>query len=781
MKYPLAGGCAGLLVVSLLALVWLDQRWPMRPVPAASSVVVARDGTPLRAFPGADGQWRYPISNDQVSPRYLSQLLAYEDRWFYWHPGVNPLALLRAAWQNLRAGRVLSGGSTLTMQVARLLYPHERTLLGKSQQMLRALQLEWHLSKAEILNAYLNLAPFGGMLSGVQVASYRYFAKPASRLSDAEAALLVVLPQRPSYLRPDRHPLRARVARDKVLQRMVDYQHWSVLRVREAQAEPLSISRQGMPVVAPLLSRRLYLACQPPCTRIQSTLDYNLQRQLEQLAEQYRQQLSEQHSLAIMVMDNRDGQVHGYVGSADFWSQERQGQVDMIQAVRSPGSTLKPFLYGLAIDVGLIHDQSLLLDTPRHGSHYRPGNFSASFSGPVSARAALQRSLNVPAVQLLSFFGAGRFLATLQHAGLATFGPGSVQPNEAIILGGIGVRLQELLGLYSSLARQGVAVQPRFQPQQLLHQRYLMSPGAAWITWDMLAHPPHGRLAQHTRTRWNLAWKTGTSYGYREAWALGVGSRWSIGVWVGRPDGNPSPGRYGRVAAAPLLFRVHAMLAGNQPRLVQPASVTEQVICWPLGSRANRAENQGDNCLQRRQAYLLGESAPLTLAATPGLQLAGLLRSIWVDQASGLRVEPACAPAPDNMQQRHIAIWPAAAQPWLPAAWRQRSRLPAMHPNCAALVTAQQPITITSYPEGAQVRAPAPVGKVTLKLLAEGGSGDRDWYLNGHYLGRSQQGLTHEVRRSGHYQISVMDQQGNTAQRQIEVNLTTSPANGDGL
>ena len=762
--------CALSLVVLVLIAWGLDRLYPLADVPAVSTLVLAEDGTPLRAFPGEDGQWRYPIQLDQVAPQYIDLLLAYEDRWFYYHPGVNPIALVRALWQNAYTGKVVSGGSTLTMQVARLLHPHERTYSGKLQQILRALQLEWHFSKQDILRQYLNLAPFGGILSGVQAASYHYFGKPANRLSDAEAALLAVLPQRPSHLRPDRHPARAKAARNKVLQRMVDLHIWRADRVNDALWEPLNITTQGTPIVAPIVSRRLYQAC-PECEVIHSTIDYELQLTLEGLTEQFRHQLSDQQSLAIVVMNNRDGAIKGYVGSADFWSQSRSGQVDMVRAVRSPGSTLKPFLYGMAIDDGLIHAQSMLIDAPRRRSEYRPRNFTDQFNGPISVTQALQRSLNVPAVQLLEFFGPGRFLSRLQNAGLSAYGPGAIQPNISMILGGVGVRLEDMLSLYSGLAREGVAIYPRLTQEEPRAERYLMSLGAAWITWDILAQHPYRRLQDKTQQGWNLAWKTGTSYGYREAWALGVSPEWTIGVWVGRPDGSPSPGRHGRIAAAPLLFRVHAALRQSHERLPQPQSVSEQLICWPLGTHARRGENQRGNCVVQRPALLLNDVAPRTLQEVPEVSLEGLLKMIWIDPESGLRAEPTCFQGKAVLQPSSVALWPVALAPWLPSAWRNQSRLPALHPDCQQLVGEQVPIRITSWADGAIIRVPKPEEPVSLDLIAEGGSGYRDWYVNGGYIGRSEHSLSFEVIESGIYQISVIDQQGSADQLTIRVSL----------
>ncbi|MQU33892.1 penicillin-binding protein 1C, partial [Pseudomonas helleri] len=588
-KIVLWSTCGLLLAVALL---WLaDRLWPL-PLPKddLARVVLAEDGTPLWRFADANGVWRYPVQTDEVSPYYLEALLTYEDRWFYQHPGVNPLALGRAAWQNLSGGRVLSGGSTLSMQVARLLDPHERTLPGKLRQLWRTAQLEWHLSKSEILNLYLNRAPFGGTLQGVAAASWAYLGKSPQQLTRSEAALLAVLPQAPSRLRPDRHPERAQVARDKVLRRLAEYQVWPQGAVDEALEEPLLLAPRLEPSLAPLLARRLNRPHSPPLIR--TTLDANLQRRLEDLLLGWRARLPEHTSAAILVVETDNMAVRAYLGSVDINDARRFGHVDMISALRSPGSTLKPFLYGMAMDAGLIHSESLLQDVPRRYGDYRPGNFSMGFSGPVSASSALALSLNLPAVQLLEAYGPKRFAADLRNGGVPLSLPALAEPNLALILGGAGSRLEDLVSGYSALARGGKSANLRLQPQDELLERRMLSPGSAWIIRRILsgqARPDRDPTAELVQ-RPSLAWKTGTSYGFRDALAIGVGPRYLIGVWIGRPDGTPVPGQFGLASAAPLMLQVHDVLSNRDsqrgivaPVQPVPGSVGVAAICWPLG------------------------------------------------------------------------------------------------------------------------------------------------------------------------------------------------------
>jgi penicillin-binding protein 1C len=770
-KIVLWSTCGLLLAVALL---WLaDRLWPL-PLPKddLARVVLAEDGTPLWRFADANGVWRYPVQTDEVSPYYLEALLTYEDRWFYQHPGVNPLALGRAAWQNLSGGRVLSGGSTLSMQVARLLDPHERTLPGKLRQLWRTAQLEWHLSKSEILNLYLNRAPFGGTLQGVAAASWAYLGKSPQQLTRSEAALLAVLPQAPSRLRPDRHPERAQVARDKVLRRLAEYQVWPQGAVDEALEEPLLLAPRLEPSLAPLLARRLNRPHSPPLIR--TTLDANLQRRLEDLLLGWRARLPEHTSAAILVVETDNMAVRAYLGSVDINDARRFGHVDMISALRSPGSTLKPFLYGMAMDAGLIHSESLLQDVPRRYGDYRPGNFSMGFSGPVSASSALALSLNLPAVQLLEAYGPKRFAADLRNGGVPLSLPALAEPNLALILGGAGSRLEDLVSGYSALARGGKSANLRLQPQDELVERRMLSPGSAWIIRRILsgqARPDRDPTAELVQ-RPSLAWKTGTSYGFRDALAIGVGPRYLIGVWIGRPDGTPVPGQFGLASAAPLMLQVHDVLSNRDsqrgivaPVQPVPGSVGVAAICWPLGQPLSKSD---PNCRRQRFAWTLDSTTPPTLLAADQPLGVGLRETLWVD-GQGLRVSPQCPGA----QPREVALWPAPLEPWLPRVERREARLPPASTQCPPpALNSVTALSIVGVREGDRLRRPAASqASLRLTLTALGGDGRRWWFLNGTPLGDSghQEALNTTLEQPGRYELSVLDESGQTARVEFSV------------
>lgn len=684
--------CAALL---LLAVV-LDRIFPLQlPAPDhVSTMVLARDGTPLRAFADSDGVWRYPTTAHEVSPLYLQALLNYEDRWFYRHPGVNPWSLARGLLGGLRHGQIVSGGSTLTMQVARIIHPIPHTVLGKWQQIFRALQLEAHLSKAQILDLYLNHAPFGGPIEGVEAASWAYLGKSAQHLSRAEAALLAVLPQAPSRLRPDRHAGAARDARDKVLGRMRDLGVWSGKQNRDAKLEPVVARSLRTPVSAALLAERLHEQ-QPNARRIATTIDASLQRAAEDRVTAYLAHLAPRTSAALLVVDNLTLESRVYVGTAEFANAHRFGHVDMVRAGRSPGSTLKPFLYGLALDDGLINSQSLLIDAPRDFSGYQPGNFDEAFSGPVSAAEALQRSLNVPAVDVLDRVGPNRFAARLANGGVDLGLPAGANPNLSIILGGTSTTLERLVGAYTAFANGGIAGTPRYRPDAPTRPRRLLSPGAAWIIREILASNPAtvagGPIAGTVNGQSAVAWKTGTSYGYRDAWALGVTDRWTIGVWVGRPDGTPSPGQYGAVTALPLLFQIADMLPQRnvRARAARPASVSARDICWPTGGAVE--DTAKALCRQRRHAWVLDNALPPTFAARDANAWSSGVLSLRVN-ARGQRLSGAC-------HARHergitIARWPALATPWLSVDDSRHAALPPCRRSLPAVPPTPSPAPV---------------------------------------------------------------------------------------
>ncbi len=536
----------------------MAARLPAPPRPAevaVSAVVLDRNDRLLRPFTIAVGRWRLPVTRTEVDPRYLAMLLAYEDGDFATHHGIDYPALARAVGQMVLNGRPISGGSTLTMQVARLIAERDtRSLADKLRQIAAATRLEAALSKDEILTLYLMLAPFGGNLEGVRAATLAYFGKEPTRLTAAEAALLVALPQSPEARRPDRFPAAALAARDRVLDRVAAAGIISEDEAEAAKGEPIPTARRAFPMFAPhLAAEARLLHPELPVQRL--TIDRDLQASLERLAAERARGFGPKISIAMVVADHRTGEILASVGSPGLLDEAREGHVDMTRALRSPGSTLKPFIYGLAFELGMALPESLIEDRPTAFGGYAPVNFDGFYRGTVTIREALAQSLNVPAVIVLDAVGPARLMARLRRAGVAPTLPDLSSPGLAIGLGGVGVSLRDLTGAYAAIARGGSVValrdgldRPAAVPPQA--GTTLLDPLAAFYVTDILA----GVAPPVNGSPGRIAYKTGTSYGYRDAWALGFDGRTVIGVWVGRPDGAPVPGLSGVGGAAPVLF-----------------------------------------------------------------------------------------------------------------------------------------------------------------------------------------------------------------------------------
>jgi penicillin-binding protein 1C len=604
---------------AVCALLAADRANPpdMTRVRSASPQVVARDGTLLRPFLSRDGAWRIPATAAQVDGRYLAMLKAYEDKRFDSHMGVDPAALLRAALQLVSAGHIVSGGSTLTMQVARLLEPRSlrhHDIGAKFFQIVRALQLEERYSKDEILSLYLTLAPMGGNLEGVRAASLAYFGKEPRHLDLAESALLVALPQSPTRLRPDRHAEAARRGRDHVLARMVEEGVIAAGDAAAARREGVPFARQPMPLRAPHLAQHLVLTqtrTSLPLLRvsapegevvsasvadllggkrkpkpegvikegvIQTTIDAPIQAAAERLARQERAYLDDGAAIALVVVQNGTGNVIAYVGGTDYWG--RAGQVDLAARARSPGSALKPFIYGMAFDELILHPASLMQDRPTMFGDYAPRDFDGQFQGAVTARDALQMSLNIPAVMVLERVGPLAFTMALQNAGAHLAFGGA--PSLPVALGGLGVPLRDVAMLFAGIADGGTVHALRYLKHAPAAPRHrLFGPVAAWYLRDILdgvSLPEGWAMGQGLARPRTIGFKTGTSYGFRDAWSAGFSNDYTVAVWVGRADGTPRPGHVGRDSAAPILLKMFALLPPDKRPAppVPPGAITRR-------------------------------------------------------------------------------------------------------------------------------------------------------------------------------------------------------------
>ncbi len=551
-----------LLLLGCLALA--DLLWPLSPVRfdrvAVSPELYDRDGELFHERVGPDEQWRRPRPLEEMVPWLSLATIAVEDERFRLHPGVDPLAVGRAVLSNLAAGRVVSGASTLTMQLARMSHPRPRTLRSKLIEAFRAWQLERRYDKDELLERYLNRAPYGSNLRGVEMAARRWFGRGADELALHEAALIAGLPQSPERLRPDRHPERARVRRDHVLDRMwvsgvIDRRSW-----RAARAEPVRLARRSRASSAPHFAT-LALARRPGGGT--TTLDLDLQREVELLAAEHAATLPAGSDVALVIVDVAESGVLALVGSLDPEG-AIDGQVNGATARRSPGSTLKPFIYAAAFESGRLEPESVVQDAPLDLAGWRPANFDRGHSGSVTAAEALRRSLNLPALAVARRAGLSRCLGVIEASGLR-LGPGAARRSGlSLVTGGSEARLIDVVNGYATLARGGVHRPLRFFADEVAPatralstrtskalERILSSAVAPPLGWD------RGRGSR------DFMWKTGTSAGHRDAWAVGHDGRYAVGVWVGRFGGSPHAAYVGRTAAEPLLARVFATLCSR--------------------------------------------------------------------------------------------------------------------------------------------------------------------------------------------------------------------------
>ncbi len=765
-KHPRLAALAG-----LLALVWLALR--ASPLPDRglltdySTYFTAADGSLLRLELSPSGKLRLKMPLSDFSPELVRGFLAYEDRWFFWHPGINPVAVLRAAWLDLRHRRVLSGASTITLQVARMMDPQPRTLWAKLVEALRALQLEARFSKRQILDLYLNSVPMGGNVEGVGAASYLYFGKPPGALSLGEAALLIGLPRSPEQRRPDLHPEAALRARDQVLGRILPRLRVPPWAAREAYACGLPRHRRPDPLRMPLLVRRCGELAPSQGRGWRLTVRPNLQELCRGLLAQAVRARRGQGLAngALIVVDNRDLRVLAYVGSPDFHD-PRGGQIDGADIPRSPGSALKPLLYGLALDQGLITPRSVLMDIPRDFAGFKPADYEPGFLGPVTARDALALSLNVPAVELEERLQRGEdLLDLLRRAGFNDRGRLALRPGLSVALGAYPVTLEEMARLYACLAGGGVLKGLRFFDNQPRDPgRRLLSPQACYLVLEMLSRvkrpdlPSNWEFSPHLS---RVAFKTGTSFGLRDAWCMGVTPRYTVGVWLGNADSNGSPALIGAKAAAPLMMEVMDRLsASTDDWFSRPPGIAWRRVCAVSGQPA------GPWCRDTvEDEYIPGVSP---------MQACQVHRAFWVRRRDGLRVEPGCMDGPASRYERRVfAVWPPDLTRFLRASGRPYQKLPALAPGCGPAPGLAGPVITSPRPGGVyRITAALPADRQRLAFAAQAGPDTRRlyWFLGGTLL---FQGGPDEVfywkPSPGGFHVSVLDDEGRSSRADFRV------------
>jgi penicillin-binding protein 1C len=761
--------------VLFAALDWLFP-FPWQALERPPALVVAdHDGEPLRFFLPPDQRWRLPVRLSELPPELPRALVASEDRRFYRHFGVDPLAVLRAAWTDLRAGAVVSGASTIPMQVARLAEPHRRGVGGKLRECFRAFQLERRYSKRRLLELYLNLTPYGGNVEGVGAAAWFYFGKTADRLSLGEIALLTALPRSPVRYDPTTHPQAARAARDRVLRQLAQHGYLDPAdpgevgggfpphEIEEALRQPVPAARHRPPFGAPHFSE-LVLRRFPGRQRLVTTLDRDLQRAAEELVRRRIPELRAQGigNAAVVVVESSTRAVRALVGSAGFEEDAYQGQVDGAVARRSPGSTLKPFLYAMAMDGGRVLPDSYLLDVPTDFGGYVAENFDQRYRGRVTVRDALIHSYNACAVRLLNEVGLPEFHRLLRRGGLATLDRPSEHYGLPLILGSGEVTLLDLTNLYATLAQEGVYAPVRLlegAPDNLYATgaaagERLFSPESAAAVAGILAELRRPDLPES----WNLArgvagvaWKTGTSYGHRDAWAVGFSGRFTIGVWVGNFDGRARLGISGSEHAAPLLFDLfRAMPAPAAPRTRERGDEGTEIEVCELSH-----ELPGPYCPRRvRIPYLPGRSH---LAACT------YHRRVLVDAETGGLLSGDClASRPHRFVL--LTLFPAELVAWWRAQGTPIVETPRPAPGCTAIPDDEAPRIVSPAAATAyRLRrdAPAEYQKIPLIAQAGAGTGHLFWYQDGVLVASSPPGRSlFLAERPGEHRLVVTDDSG---------------------
>ncbi|TMW14750.1 penicillin-binding protein 1C [Alloalcanivorax gelatiniphagus] len=766
-RLAVAGLTLALLVLAAMAVLqWAPLPASLHQQPYAT-LMLDRQGRPLAARIAADQQWRFaPV--DSLPDKYRRALITFEDRRFQFHPGVDPLAIARAAVANARAGRVVSGGSTLTMQLARLLRDDPpRTLAEKAREALLALQLEWHLSKDQILVEYASRAPFGGNTVGLRAAAWRYFQRPPEALSWAEAALLAVLPNSPALIHPGRDRERLRAKRDRLLEVLRGRGDLDAADLQLAKLEPLPRVHE-LPSLAPRLLDTLSAGGGNPMLR--TTLDGDLQRRVRELADRHGRRLGRQgvHNLAVVVIDHRDLETRAYLGNVQHGDTDTYGAaVDIAGRPRSTGSVLKPLLYGLALDAGVILPDTLIPDLPTNYGGYSPENFDREFRGAVPAHEALARSLNVPAVRLLRRYGVGRFHDQLRALGMTTLFRPAEDYGLTLVLGGAEGTLEQLTGIYARLIATGrdgqAAPVTRLAGVTPVAAPFPISPGAAWLTLDALrdvARPGTARQWRLYRSSQPIAWKTGTSYGLRDAWAIGSNGRYTVGVWAGNGNGEPAPHLGGADTAAPLMLDVFSLL-GPAPFPEPPLNDLKQVrVCADDG-------------------YLAGGRCPAKTALAPlhshFQTVTPHHRRVHLD-GNGQRVHGDCQ-AVAGMHSRDWFVLPPA-QAWF---YRQRHPdyrpLPAWRSDCLAGARALDPSPPMAilYPHaGAGLYIPRELGgqrgQAVFRVVHERDAARLFWHLDDRYLGVTEHFHQWAIRAEpGWHTLTLVDDQGFRLRRRFKV------------
>ncbi|MCX8020382.1 MAG: penicillin-binding protein 1C [Chitinophagaceae bacterium] len=672
-----AGGTGFLLLLMLL--------FPLPKLPDFSTVVTNQKGEILHAFLTQDQKWRLKTELHEISPLLQNVIVNKEDRYFFRHPGINSFSLFRALVTNLSYGRRMSGGSTITMQVAKMLSPAKRNVFNKVREIFRALQLEFRYSKRQILQLYLNLLPYGGNIEGVKAASLLYLNKNPDHLSLAELTALSLIPNKPSRMIPGRHNDFIIKERNRWLRRFAERRVFSPKEIEDALAEPFHAKRQSFAKHIPHLAYALKKTGKP---FIQTTIDINVQLKIEKIVHDYvrSQKLKNIHNAAVLIIDNRTHSVITYIGSADFQDTADGGQVDGIKAIRQPGSTLKPLLYALCFDEGLLTPKRVLTDVQVNYEGFIPENYDGTFNGHVSTEYALAQSLNIPAVKALRMLGHEKMIQKLIECRFRQIEKDRKKLGLSMVLGGCGASLEELTALFSVFANNGYFIKPRLEiTHEQFPKRRIISPASAFMITEILSRidrPDFPINWSATERMPKIAWKTGTSYGRRDAWSIGYNKHYTVGVWVGNFSGMGVADLSGAQTATPLLFRIFNTIDYDSDEFwyAMPDDCDIRKVCTETGLVPS------SHCSETTTDYFI----PL-ISST---QTCNNRQEITVSEDESISYCKECTPAAGTRRKWYSIIEPEM-QSWYETHHIAFEKIPPHNPECVKIFQGQAPV-ITS-------------------------------------------------------------------------------------
>lgn len=746
----------------IIIFIVLDIIFPFSPRIPYSQIVTADDGTVMHALLASDDKWRMKIESDDISPAMRRVITAKEDKWFYWHLGVNPLAIIRAAAKNIIRGKTTSGASTITMQTARLLEPKERNIWNKTIEIFRAVQLEIHYSKEEILEMYLALVPYGGNIEGIKSAALLYFGVMPSKLSPAQVTTLAVIPNRPTSLALGKNNNLIVEARNRWLRVFAESDVFSAAEVRNAISEPLDAMRRDPPEIARHLALRLARQY-PDKPIIHSAIVPSIQQKVQNLCFNYSRvkALSGVFNVSVIVINNSTSKAEAYIGNPNFDDDSHQGQVDGVKAIRSPGSTLKPLLYAMAFDRGIATPKSVITDVPVNFDGFAPENYNRKYNGLVTAEKSLAFSLNVPAVKIMNELGIETVIDKLSQAGFRRIAADRKHLGLSVALGGCGVRLEEIAALFSAFANGGVYRSTRFIKEEPLPDSIrIISPQTAYMLSEILTQPTRPDLPYNAESSFRLpkiAWKTGTSYGRRDAWSIGFNKRYTIGVWLGNFTGTGTPELTGADAATPLLFAIFNSLeyAGSNEWFAPPKGLDFRYVCAESGLLP------ADFCHNLTMDYYI-----------PGIssnKRCEHRKTVFISPDSSVGYCGECLPENGYIKADYPSI-PPELTAFYESEHIAYQKIPEHNPNCSRIFT-DKPPAITSPVNGKiYIVESGEDRKIMLSCSANNDVKRVYWYINDRFLiSENSAKSVFFIPPSGDVKISCSDDKGRNSNIYIRV------------